>query len=166
MEDCVVRRLASGPPLAPVSITVEQARSGVHDAELVVLEGQLAERSTRHGDDLFVMHSESRVFEAQMERANSGDSVANLRLGSRLRLTGICSVFDDPSGRPPSFRLYLRSPDDIVVLETPSRWTAKHTVAAHAGMGVFVLASVGWGVALRRRVAAQTGIIRQRLEND
>ena len=92
--------------------------------------------------------------------------MANLRLGSRLLLTGICSVFEDTSGRPLSFRVYLRSADDIAVLETPSRWTGTHTAAALAGMGMVILASIGWGVALRSRVAKQTGIIRQRLENE
>jgi len=71
-----------------------------------------------------------------------------------------------PIARPQvnGFRVLLRSPQDIVVVKSPSWWTAAHAVAV---LGVAVAITVlvlAWSVVLRRRVYQQTQTIREQLE--
>ncbi len=66
---------------------------------------------------------------------------------------------------PQSFRLLLRSPQDVTVLRSPSWWTLRHTLwvlGITASILLIVLASI---VVLGRRLREQMEIIRQKLRS-
>ena len=94
------------------------------------------------------------------------------RPGSDLLLNGVCLAQINPSQTVPGewrpqvigFRLLLRSPEDIVVIKSPSWWTALHAMSV---LGAVILATFGvlaWVVVLRKRVRQQTQTIRQQLQ--
>jgi diguanylate cyclase (GGDEF)-like protein len=58
----------------------------------------------------------------------------------------------------------LRSPDDILVLQKPSRWTAERVRPLLLITLVFTLAAIVWALALRRRVERQTRELRESRE--
>ena len=92
--------------------------------------------------------------------------------GSRIQVTGVCSVLVDAQGtvaragdtRPALFRLQLRSPADVVVLQAPSWWTARHSLAVLCLVLVVTLLVLCWVAVLRYRVKRQTEVIRGQLQ--
>ena len=80
-----------------------------------------------------------------------------------MRLTGICSVVVGIDRTISGFNLHLRGPDDVVVLSTPSPWTASRLAAVVGTLVAATLAGFSWVVMLRRRVRTQTQAIRAQL---
>jgi two-component system, cell cycle sensor histidine kinase and response regulator CckA len=86
--------------------------------------------------------------------------------GSLLELTGVYVCEFDEYRRPHSFHLELPDPSGIALLASPSWWTAQRALFV-AGVFAFCAALIlGWVVALRRRVQAQTEMIRLQLEKE
>ena len=65
---------------------------------------------------------------------------------------------------PKSFRILLRSPQDVIVLHTPSWWTAGHALLALTLVISMTLAVLCWVMVLRSRVKQQTEVIRGQLQ--
>jgi signal transduction histidine kinase len=65
---------------------------------------------------------------------------------------------------PASFRLLLRSPQDIVVVDEPSWWTGGHTLIVLVAVVAIAMIAFSWGIILRRRVRQQTEVISRQLE--
>jgi signal transduction histidine kinase len=86
--------------------------------------------------------------------------------GSELELTGVCeTVFvssDIPSmPKVASFDIWLRSPEDVRVLQKPSWWSSQHlTMALLASLFAFLIVFI-WGFTLRRSLRLRAA----RLEN-
>jgi diguanylate cyclase (GGDEF)-like protein len=82
-----------------------------------------------------------------------------------IQLTGVCVISENPSARdfwgPKEFRILLRSPVDLVVINRASWWTTGHAFLLLAVVLVGTMAVLAWVVALRRRVAQQTSLLRQ-----
>jgi PAS domain S-box-containing protein len=85
---------------------------------------------------------------------------------------GICSVkggagsTDTPGNDfsiPQSFRILLRSPLDVVVIQSPSWWTPSHAFATVILAILLMLAVLAWVVVLRKHVREQTETIRKQL---
>jgi signal transduction histidine kinase len=65
---------------------------------------------------------------------------------------------------PESFRILLRSPQDVVVIKSPSWWTPAHAIAMLGLAAVLTLVVLAWVFVLRKRVHEQTHTIRQQLQ--
>ena len=103
--------------------------------------------------------------------AGSSDKFWELRVnGSEVSVTGVCLIERGSSWRAgeswraKSFRILLRSPQDVVVLQSPPWWTLQKVLWIAGAMGLVTLAAFTWVVVLRRRVRQQTEIIRERLQ--
>src|SRR5262249_18420585 len=64
------------------------------------------------------------------------------------------------------FGILVRSPADLVLLQGPPRWTAKHTGLAVGMMVGLVVAAAAWVLLLKAQVRSQTELIRQRVEKE
>jgi signal transduction histidine kinase/AmiR/NasT family two-component response regulator len=145
-------------PAAPISTT--QALAGPYDSELVQLEGVLLNRSNRHDAIVLTLEDGKATF---LATAPASARINGIREGSRVRLTGICSVVVGADRTISGFNLHLRGPDDAVVLSTPSPWTPARLAALVGTLIAATLAGFSWIVMLRRRVRTQTRAIRGQL---
>jgi light-regulated signal transduction histidine kinase (bacteriophytochrome) len=59
----------------------------------------------------------------------------------------------------------LRSPQDVVVIKTPSWWTPTHAISTLGLGAALTLVVLAWVFVLRKRVDEQTHIIRQQLQD-
>jgi len=66
---------------------------------------------------------------------------------------------------PESIRLLLRTPQDVIVVRTPSWWNLRHTLWLLGIMAIVLLMVVAWVVVLGRRLREQMAIIRQKLRS-
>jgi signal transduction histidine kinase/DNA-binding response OmpR family regulator/HPt (histidine-containing phosphotransfer) domain-containing protein len=164
-RDSVVRKISNGSAIAPKRITAEDALTGQFNNQLVEIEANLARALKDGTEQTLVLDSGHVTFNAQLEDAQSSHKLANLQEGSILRLTGICSVQARSNvtvvryavGRTPlSFRLLLRSPDDVRVLESAPWWTVRRALTALAVLVLLICSAMAWIGVLRRQVRSQT----------
>ncbi len=104
--------------------------------------------------------------QAELEDPSSVKQLANVEPGSRLRLTGVCSIRSGGGTGRESMRILLRSQRDIEVLSRPNWWTVKHGMWILDSMAGLIILVVAWSSLLRRRVQTQTRIIEQRLQSE
>ncbi len=166
LQDASFRRNASGPPPIAAGLATEKLPGDTYDADLVRIKARLLGRPGDTSSQTLLMQSGNVIFNAQLEGTQSGDILSFLRDGSILQLTGICLVHADESGVPLSFRILLRSPDDIVVLERAPWWSLRYTRWLLGGMGGIILAALAWVTVLRRQVEQQTRVIREWLRRE
>ena len=97
-----------------------------NDAELVRVDAQLLGILRTPGERVLVLKSSAgdAAFDAALDGGQDAGTLDDIRPGSAVRVTG---VYAYQAGPPPAFRLLLRSPADVVVLESAPWWTPRHT---------------------------------------
>jgi PAS domain S-box-containing protein len=166
LEHASFRRIGAGTPVSPVAVSAEQALDGRYDAELIRITGHLIDVSHRQNLEVLLLQSGGISFAANVLEPPGRHVFPDIKPGSLLQLTGICSVDVDENQDPSGFAVLLRSPQDVVVLQRPPWWNARHAGMVLVFTGVPILAVLAWVVALRRRVHQQTETIRRRLESE
>jgi signal transduction histidine kinase/ActR/RegA family two-component response regulator len=154
LQDAVCRRIASGTPPVPITLQAEKALDDTYDSALVTLEGTLTGRSTLQQEDVMILNHGQTTFRAVAGPAAS-DPRRSLREGSRIRVTGICVLQKSVVGIPESIKVRLRSPADLVVVESPTWWTREHTLLILGFVALVTIVTSTWVLILRRRVRSQ-----------
>jgi signal transduction histidine kinase/CheY-like chemotaxis protein len=158
-------------PAPAAVVTADQVLRGDFDAELVQLEGQLIGRDSTATDPTIVVSSGGFVFSVVLPTQSGGRLLIPWKDGSKIRITGICSVKSDAQAIPvegflvpKSFRVLLRSSEDLIVMESPSWWTPAHALSV-LGVAMAITAVVlAWVFVLRGRIRRQTQTIRLQLK--
>jgi PAS domain S-box-containing protein len=168
LADSIIRRVQSGPDPQPVPASLSELMDGRHDADLVRVEGTFVQGEQGGDEYIIVLQDGDVFFNAQVPLAPGESLPVELRPGSRVRVTGICSVVVDSDRVPRSFRVLLRHASDVTVLgpgslltDRPSGapwWAWISIVAALAALG-----GAGW---IYRRGQAQEETIRRQLARE
>ncbi|HEY2342589.1 MAG TPA: histidine kinase, partial [Chthoniobacteraceae bacterium] len=170
LEDVSYRKTAEGSVSTPTPVSPKGLLTEDHDADLVSTEAELLDTVRRGDEQTFVLQAGDIVFNARFLRREGQVFPPDVRRGSLLRLTGICSIQEteerSSNVRPKSFRLELPSPEGVVVLRAPSWWTPARLLWALAGAVLLVALGAAWIWQLRRRVREQTGIILQKAQRE
>jgi len=110
--------------------------------------------------------------QAFLSRSPLGAEKAGVRdvpIGSRLEVTGVYAGRGGnlAAGRDiDSFELLVNSPSDILVLSRPPWWTLRRVLWVLGGLCLALVVVMVWVLTLRRRVRAQTEIIRQKIQRE
>jgi signal transduction histidine kinase/CheY-like chemotaxis protein len=171
MTDAVFRNAGGRQPVAAARVAAEQVMRDGYDKQLVRIEGTLIGRDRAAKDPTLILSSGNFLFPAILPIGSLGGA-PDWKDGSRLRVTGVCSVQLDVREvitwegyiRPKSFQILLRSPGDVVVVHGPSWWTAKHALLALSLAFAATLTALWWVAALKNRMKHQTVVIRRQLE--
>lgn len=175
LKDAIFRPEGTGPVPEPRPITAAEARSGAFDCRRVTVEATVLE-VFEHGETpgAVLQHADT-TFVAEWSGAGAAGVLAGLVPGSVVAVTGIClnkraegswAAFEsgpyDALVRPQraTFRLLVGSAADLRTVRAPDWWTPERIWMALGALAVAATAILGWNVSLRRRVAAQTEIIR------
>jgi signal transduction histidine kinase/CheY-like chemotaxis protein len=158
-------------PTPAAVVTADQVLRGDYDAELVRLEGQLIGRDSTATDPTIVVSSGEFVFSVVLPTQSGARLLTPWKDGSKIRITGICSVKSDAQAIPvegflvpKSFRVLLRSSEDLIVMESPSWWTPAHALSV-LGVAMAITAVIlAWVFVLRGRIRRQTQTIRLQLK--
>jgi PAS domain S-box-containing protein len=170
LQDAVFRKLASGPAPPPDPVNADEALRGTRDCRLVRIEAIVLNRSQRGREAFLVLQTGTFIFQAYLENPVRAADFSSLQNGSRVAVTGVCLIekggdwFAGEGWRAKSFRLLLRSPGDVAVLQRPPWWTLQKLLWALGLLGLVVLGALAWIAVLRRRVGQQTHIISQKLQ--
>lgn len=161
------RRIGTGGLPPAVKIDAAQALSGAFDTMRVRIDATLRGQGFSETDRTLILQESDTLFEARIEKSLAPRHwESSLPPGSRLRLTGVCSVNVDRNRAPDGFNILLRSPDDVEVLARPSWWTLRRTLLLAGLFGGLALAVLAWVAVLRRRVGRQTQMIRHQVQTE
>jgi len=164
LEDAVFYRVGSRADVHAVSLDLSVPWE-TYDGAVIQTDAILLSREKQpDGIRLLMQEPDQTLFDATLSPADP--EALSLPMNSAVRVSGICLVRSGGLWSvPQSFRLLLRSPDDVVVLHTPSWWNLRHTVWV-LGLTVGVLLIVvAWIVVLGRRLREQMALIRQKLRS-
>ena len=158
--------MRKGQSLPVAELRAAEVLNLEHRDRLVRVEGRLLHDIDPAAAPELALTDGRDFFTARLEPIESGRFWPGWRAQTRLRITGICLLRLDESHEPRAFRLLVRNPSDITVLERPPWFTTRRVFGLVIVLLMGVMASVGWIFALRARVAKQTELIRQRLESE
>jgi PAS domain S-box-containing protein len=170
LQDSAYRKVGAGSAPGPVSINLDEALSGAYDCRLVRMEAKLLEHTQRGREQFITLERDGFIFNAFLGTEDLGSGLVEAVPGSELAITGICLIERGSSWRAgetwraKSFRILLRSPGDLRVLRSPPWWNARRVLWIAGVFAGLTIAASAWVAVLRRRVAQQTEIIRQRLQ--
>ncbi len=165
LMDAVLVRAEEQATAAPaVAVEAADLMGGAHDADLVTLEAELADRfRTPDGQELRLLAGGLTL----RARLTSAEELDTFQPGSRVRVTGICRVETSRDrgfrSRPERVMLLLRSPEDLILLKAPSWWTAGRLVAAIGLLSALLALVLLWTTLLRRQVARQAAALSERI---
>ena len=164
LQDAEFHRLAHQTAPEPKGLNLDGPWEEF-DGALVSINAVLLDRELKADTVRLLLQDRQTVFEASLIGDASARELASVPLNSKVKVVGICLVRSGGLWHTPeSFRLQLRSAQDVAVLAKPSWWSLPHTLwvlAITAGALLIVLA---WVVVLGRRVREQMATIRQRLQ--
>ena len=171
LQDAVYRKTGVDPRPVPDKVTADEALKGTHDCRLVRIEATVLDRARHSQEQFLVLQSSGFIFHAYLERKTEGGGVdfAYLQNGSKIAVTGVCAIETGSEWRAGeawralSFRILLRSPSDIELIQAVPWWNLQKVLWIMSILGVMALVGFVWVAVLRRRVHQQTGIIREKL---
>jgi diguanylate cyclase (GGDEF)-like protein len=190
MTNLVFRSHSAGHTPTMLPIDADKVLHGENDGQLIQTEALLIEHDRAAPDPTIVVTSGKHTFEVVLPKSADTRAMLALEDGSRLKLTGICSMQAAPryggggsggnerrddeavektqDGYPKgqSFRILLRSSNDVVVLRKPTWWTAAHLLPVLALALLVTLAVLCWVLVLRNRVKQQTEKLRYQATYD
>jgi PAS domain S-box-containing protein len=162
LSDAIVRRLGRHQSLEPEPVSAERILSGDLDNRLVSVEARVLSHLTGATQQTLVLQDDYTNFNAQLD---GGIPLGELREGSIVRVTGVSAVqrqallFRDYNSVPASFRVLLRSADDVVVVKPAPWWNLRHAWPALSVLSLSICLAMLWVFVLRRRVQHQTAEI-------
>ena len=172
LQDAVIQTRVPGRAPSASLITADEALTGAYHARLVRIEGYVLERVVDAGKELLTLQAGQHVFPAVLDRGVHAEMLAGVRSGSLVELTGVCLVEVEKSnandGRLPiqGFKIVLRTAQDVVVLTSAPWWSAQRVLWLLGAMVLVVVTVSVWVLVLRRRVQAQTAVIRRQLDTE
>lgn len=143
LTDAVFLKKGIEPAPAPLRL-LETAHALEYDSNLIEVEASIQSlRVVLDGCQLGMVDGEEE-FTATLQTLGDKSKIRDWLPGSRVSVKGICSVnmgaLEGNPGilKPQSFRLILRSTDDLRIIKHPSLWTLEH-IAWLLGMFVLIL---------------------------
>ncbi len=161
LQDAIYRKLSVGETPIPKRITPDEALKGTHDCRLVQVAARLLDRALHGSERSLILQEGETIFRAYLKPPDGQDVFAGLENGSRILVTGVCRIepgewWAGENWRAKSFRVQLRSGDDVKLLEAPPWWTLKKVLWIAGALGFVALAAFSWVVVLRRQVTERT----------
>ncbi len=167
LEEAAFRQVGTGAPPAPRKTTAEEILlRGLKDGLVVQLKARLLQSVPRSAHPQLVLQDGPVIFMAQFEMQTRRQDVPALQSGSLLRLTGVCSIQGGERHEAETFRLLLREPSDVELLESAPWWTSRRAFMLGGGMMLAIAVALAWVALLRRQVRTQTGLVRQKLKDE
>jgi signal transduction histidine kinase len=165
LDDAAFHRVDHAPVPQPVKLDLAVPWEQ-YDGALITTDATLLHVEPQPNGSRLLLQQGDVVFEALLEPREVAASLVSLRANSELRITGICLVRNGGLWSiPQSFRVLLRTPQDVTVLKAASWWNLRNALWLLAIMAAALLLVLTGMVVLGRRLREQMAIIRQKLQH-
>ena len=160
LDDGMIRVLGPGAlPPAKTTSAEEILTSGEDDSLWVQLEATLLHEVPHSAEPKLILQSGSVIFVARVLAPQDKPGIFQLRPGSRVRLSGVCSLQAGEQHQTEAFRLLIPRGADVRFLSAPAWWSERHVRLTAGAMALIIFAGFGWVLSLRRQVRRQTAAI-------
>jgi hypothetical protein len=162
LEDAVVRKIGTGKEPEIPSVDVNEILTGAHDCRLVQLPAKVLGNVQRGLNRFFLLESGGLTFQAFIPQGFIYGNLADLKEGSEVVVRGVCVIERGnqwqagDEWRASSFRLLLRSPKDVTLVQAPSQVKMPEGTSMIVGLVILAAGLLGWVVVLRRKLHART----------
>ncbi len=153
LQNAAIRSVSRAALPAAKPVSSDTLLSEEHDSELVTIAAELLAEVTTPAGRSMVLKVGDTVFEARHDPRSTATST-NFGSGSLVEVTGI---YGFESGPPPSFRVLLRSNDDVVLLSAPRWWTPRHSMVLVVFMAITALVGLVWA----RMIANKNAMVQE-----
>jgi len=165
LEDAVFHRVGHETLREPVNLDLSLPWER-YDGTLVTTDAQLLDRQQQPEGLRLLLRTSETLFDATLPPGGPAGRLMAIPINSQVRVAGICLVRSGGLWAvPQSFRMLLRSAEDVAVLRAPSWWNLRHTLwllGITVGALIVVVVSV---VVVGRRVREQMAAMRQKLRS-
>jgi signal transduction histidine kinase/CheY-like chemotaxis protein len=163
LRETVYRKLGSGPPPRPETLTDLARPSMALDSHLVRVRGTLIDYLDEGDRTRLSLQTGDTLYEALLDHAPGAEPLP-ATLGAWLEVTGLYRIDFDDNRQIRGFHLRLHAPEDVIMVRSAPFWTlARALIAAVVLLGGIAIVLV-WVMLLHRRVQRQTEQIRDQLE--
>jgi signal transduction histidine kinase len=160
LRNCRFEKSGRQAPPEAIRSSAKELLTGNFDMRLVQLEGRLETEPGRVGDALqFNLRNGAVYFRAELAGAATKNQIENILPDSVVRLTGICSIGSTRGTHPSTFRILLRSADDLQLVRPPPIWTLSRTLILLAIVSCIAMVALAWVYSLRYQVRRKTEAI-------
>lgn len=162
LEDAIFRIVGRDYSVAALPLSAGEAASGRFSSSLVSVEGELLDEVTQANERILFLAASGRRFTANITQQSSVDPQDAPAAGSWIRVSGILELGIVPNGFAPNvsaFSLLARDNADIVILSSPSWFTADRLKLLQLVTLCVVFFGILWLWLLRRQVARQSHLI-------
>lgn len=162
LQQAISRKAGETLPVTALKTSARAVRGGELDSVLVQLDAVLTGMMQHQDVEVLTLQAGQWSFEALLKTNRVTGATEALRLGSRLRVTGVCEATANDKERPIGFRLLLRSAEDLQVLARPPWWTVRRVVTV---LSLVTLGAAIWLLLYSQRVSSLQRQYRQLFEN-
>ena len=140
----------AGTSAQPAATAVDDANvlTPDYDATLVRIKANFLSVLRTPSERILVLQVRESVFPASIEAGPTAEALERLRTGTVVDVTGVYAYQWGPS---PSFRLFLRSAEDVSVIAAAPWWTLRHSAVTGGILALGAGASAVWMRAASRR---------------
>ena len=156
-------RIEGGAPL-PDARLVEASREVPEKREgrRVRVQGVVLDRAVRNQECALQIRGEQGTFEALVP-CTTGPGIETVwPAGAEVAVEGVVRVQRDSVGAYRGWSIVCGAPQSVIVLRRPSWFTGERARLILGFLALLAVLASAWGVTLRRRVARQTALIRER----
>ncbi len=173
LKDAVYRRTQDpSKPIIGRPVPFAELRDGQHPAELIVMRGKLLDRSTRpvrRENGAFAgqritctIQTPDLTFTAECEEATDGARITAVPLGSQVEVHGVATFENGDDGKLKGLTLLLPDANSLVVLDTPSWFTAERLHIGLAIVCVLLAGLAAWSLSIAKKNAMLSFLIAER----
>jgi uncharacterized protein YdeI (BOF family) len=145
-------RLLGHTPVEPEPLIVTQSNLREKDGHLVRLRVRFLNRFARETVEVLSVQSGSTFFEVVLSPNFREGSFEDLEPGTTLEVEGICIVNGSSDEKISTFQIECSEPGQIRLVEKPSWWTPRRTLAFAAGAIAILSLTLCWVTVLRIQV--------------
>ena len=129
-------------PDPALSVTATMAASGDYDKQVIEISGTLVSWAGSNNALTLWLRSANQLYAASLNTAALPLDQRTFRIGSTLKVTGICVMDLDASDIPVPFHIVLRSLKDVEVVSGPPFWTRAHVLLLFTAIGILAIAAL------------------------
>ena len=164
LEDAAVQFVGHGTAPRPVPLDLSHPWEN-YDGILITTQATVLHHDLQPDGLRLLLQQGHTVFDATLQ-GSAEASRLSIPLSSKVQVTGICLVRSGGLwSTPQSFRVLLRSANDIAVLRAPSWWNLRHALWLLGIAVAGLLMVMAWVVVLGRRLREQMALFRQKLRS-
>ena len=169
LEDAVIRKTGEpAVPVPPQPATVADLQNGLYHASYISITGTLVDLTVNAGKAAspqtaaLVLLNSNFTFTAVAEGVPDQSKLANLPVGSILKIDGIGMAQIDNAGKLQSFQILIPDAGDVTIIKRPSWLTPQRLLIGVLFLLAALFVIISWSLLLSRKNAALNVAILER----